>query len=128
MRTSWSSKLRSVVLVLVVLALAASFSSFSQAQSKRWKLKAEPLNYDEVMDPISMFKGTKAQYRCSWLRQKLNPYIQYINDAARSQSIPPRLLVAIIANELADIKYDDVVQDRSLYFTRGEYKNLWKQP
>ncbi|OJT18094.1 hypothetical protein BO221_42135 [Archangium sp. Cb G35] len=73
-------------------------------------LKA-PLVSVEAMDAEAFFKRSKAA-RVKWYCSTLCAYQEQLFESSRRNNVPAQLIAACILNELADIKFQDVWQER----------------
>lgn len=64
----------------------------------------------QLMDVYTVERMQPAQ-RLQWVEQQLGPYKGLINSTAKKHRIPPRLLGAVIINELADYDIKDKGQE-----------------
>ena len=64
------------------------------------------------------FELMTEEERKSWYETKLSPYEAELNDAALRHNIPSQLIATVILNELADIRFEDVLQE-SLPISKG---------
>lgn len=90
-------------------------------------LEAQPLSSAETISPRQIIGDGIPRLqpqRCDWYRQKLGRYASIINAASRETGIPPHLLAAVVLNELADVGYDDVIQDQQLAETGGDFREV----
>jgi len=81
-----------------------------------WFIFAQDAAAWQLMDVDTVDQMSAAQ-RLQWVEQQLGPYKGQINSAARRHRIPPRLLGAIIINELAD--YNVVDKGQETFFSTG---------
>lgn len=80
----------------------------------------EPLKIAERMTTREIL-NKEIDSRCKWYKEKIGTFISNINTFALDEGVPPKLLVTIVLNELADIDMTDVIQDQQLAGTKGDY-------
>jgi hypothetical protein len=65
----------------------------------------------EEMDVNTLFSMTLPD-RLAWYRRMLQPFEPQVQASARANIVPPQLVATVILNELADINWQDVWQQR----------------
>lgn len=83
----------------------------------------EPLSSAErtTAKEILEAPGSNPDKRCEWYKEKIQRFSKDIRESAQKEGIPPKLLAAVVLNELADVGWDDVIQDQQLSATHGDY-------
>lgn len=66
----------------------------------------------ETMDVHTLFSKMTDKQRSAWYLKQLGPLDKRLRASAQCNSIPPQLLAVVLLNELADINWTDVWQQR----------------
>ena len=96
-------------------------NTFDEGLAENSGFNPEPISSSETMDARTILDKTP-DLRCNWYKEKIQRFISEMNDAAKNENIPARLLATIVLNELADIDLKDVTQDQQLFGTEGNYE------
>jgi len=82
--------------------------TLKEAKIKGITLITEDLEQMDVNKFYEMSKDNKIR----WILNKIGRYQDQINESANTHKIPPQLIAAVILNELIDIDWKDVVQQK----------------
>ena len=102
-------KLHRLVMVALTISLV-SVPAFAQ-------YNPQPITSAEEMTATAILQGKTHGQRCTWYKDRIGRYKDTINAAARQNRIPSQLLATVVLNEMADIDWKDVSQERYLMQT-----------
>lgn len=106
----------SIAFIVAVSALLGG--SYTVVYKPHW-IGVQPLMNE------SKWNGMIEEQKLKWINTRLNQYCDVIRKSAKANNIPPRLLAAVVLNELAD--YDVADQVEEILFVGANHSSGWAQ-